>query len=109
MTTLKLSIRTKNHSHLLTTGIHSEADDPDVRIELLESRKAPGISTSELLLNIAISFGTGVPAGIAANWLFTKLAVGRDTRVYDNTGELLTTVKQLEQKLEEFIQRKSNE
>ena len=60
-------------------------------------------------MNIAIGVGTGVPAGIAANWLFVKLRLGRDTRLYDQTGELIATVKQLEQKLEELLRSSLSE
>lgn len=109
MSKLRFNIRTKDHSHPLTSGVARTAGDPDVSIELLNSRNAPGISTSELLMNIAIGVGTGVPAGIAANWLFVKLGLGRDTRLYDQTGELIATVKQLEQKLEELLRSSLSE
>lgn len=95
----KFSIRTKDQQHLLVAGLPAEAGEPEVSLVVLESRKALGISTSELLINIAIGLGTGVPAGIAANWLFAKLGLGRDTRLYDQTGELIASVKQLEEKL----------
>lgn len=109
MSTLNFTIRTKNQNHPLTSGVASTADDPNVIINVLSSRKAPGIATSELLINIAIAIGTGVPVGIAADWLSAKLELGKDTRLYSQLGELIATVKQLEQKLEDTRQSNSGE
>jgi len=99
MTPIKFNIRTVIHQHPLISGLTNIAGEPDISFDVLNSRPAPGIASSELLINIAISIGTGVPTGIAANWIFAKLGLGKDTRLYDQTGELIASVKLLEEKL----------
>lgn len=93
-------VKTRAPDELLRSPSKRGADDLDVGLEFGLARHAPGISTTEVLINVAISLGSGVPAGIAANWLFVKLGLGRDTRLYDQTGNLLATVKEIEAKLE---------
>ena len=45
------------------------------------SRMKPGITSTELIVNIAISFGTGIPASLVANMIWQKLAKGTDVKV----------------------------
>lgn len=93
-------VKTRAPDRLPRSPTKRGVDDLDVSLEFGPTRHAPGISTTEVLINVAISLGSGVPAGIAANWLFVKLGLGRDTRLYDQTGDLLATVKEIEAKLE---------
>jgi hypothetical protein len=106
---VKFSIRTKDHQHSLLANTPIETGTQDVAIRVLNSRHTAGISESELLINIAISIGTGISSGIAANWIFVKLGLGRDTRLNDQFGALISTVKQLEEKLDDLMksQRKA--
>lgn len=93
-------VKTKVPDSLLTSHAKRGPDDPGVSLEFGLARHAPGISTTDVLINVAISLASGVPAGIAANWLFVKLGLGRDTKLYDQTGALLASVKEIEAKLE---------
>lgn len=93
-------LKTRAPDSLPTSQEKRGPSEPDVSLEFGEPRHAPGISTTEVLINVAIGLGSGVPAGMAANWLFAKLGLGRDTRLYDQTGALLASVKEIEAKLE---------
>lgn len=101
-------VKTRDHEHLLTSPVQRSAGDPDVSLEFGTARHAPGISTTEVLINVAIGLGSGVPAGIAANWLFAKLGLGRDTKLYDQTGALLASVKEIEAKLDALSKQSPN-
>lgn len=106
---VKFSIRTKDHQHVLLANPAHETGAPGLAIRVLDSRQAVGISETELLINVAISIGTGIPAGIAANWIFLQLGLGRDTRLYDQSDKLISTVKQLEEKLDYLIKSQSQD
>jgi predicted ATPase len=63
----------------------------------LKLKPAPrrlGMSTQELVLNVALSIGTGVPASLIAAWLWDRWTK-RGTRTLRSKGELLTTQEQL--------------
>jgi len=109
MQTFTFVVKTRDHEHFLTSPAQRNEGDPDVSLEFVPSRRAPGISTTEVLINVAIGLGSGVPAGIAANWLFAKLGLGRDTKLYDQTGALLATVKELEVKLDALSKQSPTE
>ncbi|GAB4088305.1 hypothetical protein [Hydrogenophaga soli] len=101
-------IKTKAPESLLTSPAKRGPDDPDVVLEFGLARHAPGISTTEVLINVAIGLASGVPAGVAANWLFVRLGLGRDTKLYDQTGTLLASVKEIESKLETLSKQVPN-
>lgn len=99
------SIRTKDHKYLAPEGLHKITDDSEVDIKVISRHNTQGVSTSEVIINIAISFGSGIPAGIVANWIFSKLGLGRDARLYDQNGELLASVKELSERLDALTKK----
>lgn len=100
MQNINFVIKTRALDRLLAAQAQHDPEAPDVNLEFGPARHSPGISMTEVLINVAIGIGSGVPAGIAANWLFAKLGLGRDTKLYDQTGALLASVKEIEAKLE---------
>lgn len=59
----------------LPTGVWSESDG--VRIEITGTRPRSGMTGVEILISIAIGIGTGIPAGVAANYIFARLTHGK--------------------------------
>ena len=100
MNPLAFVLKTKNHQHPLLDEPTLIATDHSVTIRKETVRHSQGMAVNELLIGLAIGVASGVPAGIAANWIFTKLGLGKDAQLYDQTGQILTTVKQLEAQIE---------
>ncbi len=58
-----------------------------------------GMTTSEVIISVVINFSSGIPAGLLANWLFYRLQLSKKNRAFDNNGELISTIKELEEKI----------
>lgn len=41
----------------------------------------PGMTVKEVVLTVAISFGTGVPASLVANWIWARMEEGGEVTV----------------------------
>lgn len=62
--------------------------------------KSLGMSSSEVVINVIINFSSGVPAGLLANWLFNRLQLSKTNRAFDDNGELVSSIKELEDKID---------
>lgn len=98
MKEFRLAVRTSETA--LAQSLRDLQPDAPCKIDVASQRSVPGMSTSEVVLNIVISIGTGIPVGIVSSWLFEKLHVGKQSRLYDDDEKIIASIRQLEAKIE---------
>ncbi|NJA06845.1 hypothetical protein HC024_14105 [Methylococcaceae bacterium WWC4] len=101
MKTMQILVKVKNGETSFLNDENSLELIPEGCSIFFEPKtKSLGMSTSEVIINVVINFSSGVPAGLLANWLFNRLQLSKTNRAFDNNGELVSSIKELEEKID---------
>lgn len=101
METIQITIKSKNGDVSFMNDENSFEPIPEGCSIFFEPKtKSLGMATSEVIINVVINFSSGVPAGLLANWLFNRLQLSKTNRAFDNNGELVSSIKELEEKID---------
>lgn len=107
MKTIKITIKSKNGDSSFISNENSIEPIPEGCSILFEPQtKSLGMSTSEVIINAAINFSSGIPAGLLANWLFNRLQLSKTNRAFDDNGDLVASIKELEEKIDALRESK---
>lgn len=101
MSEFTFSVKSKDIEALRAAFDSAQATMPrGCSIAIRENLAGHGMTGAELILSIAISIGTGIPAGVIANWIFDKIKIAKGSRAFDAEGRLLASIEELQQKIE---------
>jgi hypothetical protein len=66
-------------------------------------RTAPGMSSADIILSVIISFGTGVPAGVLANYIYSRMTKGKASVAIPGQASVAVTEQQIHDLVEKSI------
>ena len=69
---------------------------PNAKVEFVQLARRPGMTGEDIVITVVINLVTGIPAGVLANWIYTRLSrrgmlpveVGRDEIVKTTEAEI---------------------
>lgn len=66
-------------------------------------RTAPGMSSADIILSVIISFGTGVPAGVLANYIYSRMTKGKASVAIPGQASVAVTEQQIHDLVEKSM------